>query len=364
VIVILAVVSTPFSLWPGFSFEFLTTQLWQLVVLFAVVGAAAVDPRTRMVVIKAFAASAAIVALRMLAGGTQSVSGRVYAGSTFDPNESALLLVVAIPFAVGLASRSQRWLWIGLAVVCALAAAMTGSRGGLLGLAALSGQMIYRAAPRRRLLYVVGIAGAASILYASVGSDTKARLSTVFSMEQDYNASDRDGRIAVWKRGVGYMVQRPLLGVGVSCFPIAEGVMSGKLDVGFGVRYTAAHNSFVQVGAELGVLGLIAFCAALWTARRACISIPKRPSPTRGPDASHSNDLHAMAVATESALVAFVVTGFFLSFAYQMVTFLLFALAAGIHVDHARVAHAHPRPRAGRGPQRPLGLRRVPLGAR
>jgi len=61
---------------------------------------------------------------------------------------------------------------------------------------------------------------------------------------------------------MGYMVARPFLGVGANAFPQAEGRFSAygreRQAAGRGVRWAAAHNSFVQVGAEPGVSGLLA----------------------------------------------------------------------------------------------------------
>lgn len=332
----LAVASVPFSVWPGHSFEFVTVNLLQLMTLFVIVGAAAVDASARRAAVRAFTISCGLIAVRMLLGSTSSVGGRVYAGSTFDPNETALVLSVAIPLAIGLAAQSRfRLVWLGVAVACAAGAVITGSRGGLLSLLAVAGYLVFQAAPRRQALYIVGIAATALVVLPLVQGDVRERLGTLMEIQSDYNFTDREGRIPVWTRGLGYMARRPLLGVGVAGFPIAEGVMSGKRNVGFGIRYTAAHNSFIQIGAELGLLGLFAFCAALWSAKKTC-SDTKELENLGPPTATQRNDV-SMARGMEGALLAFVVAAFFLSFAYQMVTFFLLALSASLSVRNDRM---------------------------
>jgi O-antigen ligase len=127
------------------------------------------------------------------------------------------------------------------------------------------------------------------------------------------------------------MLSHPVLGVGIANFPIAEGDISGKVNEGFGIKYSEAHNSFIQVGGELGILGLIAFIGVFWTAHRGCTRVRRERPGTFPPH------LVGVAAATEGALLAFLVTGSFLSFAYQMVTFFLIALAVGIRMQSESV---------------------------
>ncbi len=54
---VIAVASIPLSLWPGFSFRFVTESLWQFLFLFLIVGASAISPLGRNVVVSAFTAA-------------------------------------------------------------------------------------------------------------------------------------------------------------------------------------------------------------------------------------------------------------------------------------------------------------------
>src|SRR5204863_417492 len=76
----------------------------------------------------------------------------------------------------------------------------------------------------------------------------------------DYNWQSQEGRREIWFRGLGYMLDHPLVGIGINNFERAEGTISDKARRSFAgdpIRWTAPHNSFVQVGAELGFPGLI-----------------------------------------------------------------------------------------------------------
>lgn len=334
VFVFMVVVSVPTSLWKYLSVQFLTQGLWKYLVLFVTVGTAAVDRRARRIVLNAYTVGAAIVAARILSGAGGSVVGRAYAGSTFDPNESALMLLVALPLAVnlGMMKGKYRYAWWVAAVLVLGAIVKTGSRGGFIGLCAIALWYLARTPGRRKPLAIAAVGVGAVIFTAAAGPEQRERLFSVFNLKEDYNYTSREGRKEVWKRGFGYMLKNPVLGVGVACFPVAEGVLSGKEDEGFGVKYGAAHNSFIQVGAELGVLGLIAFTGMLAGAFHGTRRGARGGRRRRGLD-PHADEDRLLAIAIEGGLVAFVVTGFFLSFAYQMVTFFLLAVGAAAGVS-------------------------------
>src|SRR6266446_1428225 len=70
-------------------------------------------------------------------------------------------------------------------------------------------------------------------------------------------------------RGLGYMVDHPAFGVGMRHFQVAEGTISSRARLqerGIGVWWGAAHNTFVQAGAELGIPGLLLLLGLLGTA--------------------------------------------------------------------------------------------------
>ena len=134
--------------------------------------------------------------------------------------------------------------------------------------------------------------------------------------------------MSVWKRGIGYMVGRPITGVGAGAFPVAEGTISplAKVqDYGVGLKWSAAHNSFVQVGAELGFPGLVVFLALLFAglarARRA-VTLGLAVGDQRAA---------AMGDALAASLVGFAVSGFFLSEAYAAYVYSVIGIAIGLH---------------------------------
>ena len=95
---------------------------------------------------------------------------------------------------------------------------------------------------------------------------------------------------------------------------------------GIGVRWNAPHNSFIQVGAELGVPGLVLFVgmiASTFVALRRLVR--RRPAPIEASPASR-----ALIQALTASLIGFVVGAFFLSLAYSEILYTLVALTVGL----------------------------------
>lgn len=343
---LLMLLSVPTALWKGYSVEFLTGEYWKTLAVSVVACAAWADRAAlRMSLIGVVIAGSAVAAKIVAGAAALGARGRASAGVAFDSNETALLFLVLTPLAVSLAQQKGRFriVWYLCALVMVAAIVKTGSRGGFLGLMALTAWMIVRANPRARIRQLVVVAAGAVVFALSANERTFLRIKSIFNPSLDYNYSAEEGRIEVWKRGLGYMVTHPLLGVGVRNFPIAEGVLSGKVNEGFGIKYSAAHNSFVEIGAELGVFGLVAFIGMLWAtwhgahrAQRAALRAKHLPRATVEAEA-------AMTAAAMASLVALVVGGSFLSFAYHPVTYFIvaFGVGVGMHAlapDPARAA--------------------------
>ena len=326
-ITVLAVLSTPGSVWPGNSVIFLATIFWKTLLLFVISATAWCDRPTLRLSLTVLVIGQAAVAAAMVSGAAQAVMGRAYVGTAFDPNESAMQLLVVIPFALYLAARGGVWRVLGLGSMLLLVAGVvrTGSRGGFVGLAALAIWMIVHVRPRRRRAMVaLGVAAAAVVVVVTASPATRERIGSILHPTEDYNYSYREGRIQVWRRGIGYMLQRPVFGVGVQGFPVADGVLSGKKNEGYGIKYSAAHNMFVQIGAELGVLGLLVFLRMLWAAAAGSARVLLLSRRLRAPDEGH------LAEAALGAFVAWLVGGFFLSVAYAPITFFVIAVCIAV----------------------------------
>ncbi len=189
----------------------------------------------------------------------------------------------------------------------------TQSRGAILGLGAVALTLIALGSSGwKRTIYMFATAALAIGIFTLASAIGADRLSD-FS---DYSGGE--SRTAIWKRGLVWMSWRPW-GYGLDNFPIFFGWMNG--------RDRAAHNSFIQIGVELGLLGLMAF-VLLWAHTARELLRQRR----------HAMSLHGAVegAAREASLATMVLasmagtatSGFFLSKAYAGIT--LFVQGLGL----------------------------------
>ncbi len=336
-ILLLMVLSVPTSLYQGMSVSFLLNDFLKtfMMMLLIVTTARGFVDLERYAAVQVI--GGVVYCLFVLTRFKVDASGRLGSLEYYDANDLAMLLVGTVPLILYFLRRGAPKR-MRLAALVAMGTYLvtierTGSRGGFLGLIAVALFLLltFRALPARvRLGSVVG----AALILGVVASDRYWNMmQTLLHIREDYNWSGHadEGRMEVWKRGLGYMWQRPLTGVGVQAFTTAEGTISPiaqRQDYGVGVKWSAAHNALVQIGAELGVPGLLAFVALIVVAFRTM----GRVSRHRPDDTPERRSEAAMAQALRACLVGYCVTAFFLSQAYAAYLYSLLGLVTAVSV--------------------------------
>ncbi len=338
--------SIPGALWPGGALVELTDEFGKAALMYVVLASAVrglLDlERLTFAYLISVGVYSAVVLSRFSIGGDQWRLASLY---YYDANEFATLGVVCLPLAVYFVVR-PRPLWRRLAsaaagVLITVGFVWAGSRGGFIALLAVGGFLLvrYRAI---RVGWRLFAAALLVLVFAATATDTYwQKMGTILSPKEDYNVTGQEGRLQLWKRGMGYMLRNPVFGVGAGNFPTAEGTISPLLrstPSGRGVKWSVAHNSYVQVGAELGIPGLLLFLILLRSAFGALSTIgrgnPSLASDERGPPAGQ------LAEALAASLVGYVVGAFFLSLAYRDLLMVLIGLIAGLR----KVTGPPPRP--------------------
>jgi O-antigen ligase len=261
-----------------------------------------------------------------LAGGRFQV-----AGDAFDPNDTAYVLLALFPlclYFVRFDEGSTRRL-IALAAVCSALATilLTGSRGGLLALGAvlliLLLSRVGNIGAGAKALIVVALALAWALLGDVINVE---RYKGLFDLSSDYNVAAQGGRLDLWQRGVEMSLDHPLTGVGVDSFAFANHEYRTRAGETF-LRWQVPHNSFVQVAAEVGLIGFALFAfinlRSVVTFIRASASRSAQPTPP-------SREFAAMGGLMLLGFAGLLVSGFFLSQGYSIFATLYFALAASM----------------------------------
>lgn len=338
VITLLALLSVPGSYWPRQSAMFFQDQWAQTLLLFFCVVVGFANRRTAYATIVAVTATGAIGALEMVLGKGLSTGGRAFFGAdnsiTYDPNAAAALFVTLLPYAIFLATRRGKLRYAAMAMIPLFIAALirTSSRGGTIALGVLAVSLIVFAPKRRRIVYA-GVLGVIVITALLVPHSGLIQRFNDLSDSQDYNFTSRDGRVEIWKRGIGMMLTHPAFGVGVRAFEVANGTIAHS--------WLNAHNAVVQIGAELGLGGLIAFLVAVLVALRSALAVIRRtrPAPGRGSDPTMDFE-HGLATAATCSLIAELSAAMFLSMAYDTMTLFVLAVPTALAAVAVRVPRA------------------------
>src|SRR6266566_2257925 len=312
-LVIWSALSVPFALNQGVAFQFwinfVRTVVMTLVIASSIRNARDLS-RLMFVYCGVTVLYTGVVLSRFqLGSGDTWRLGRLF---YYDANDMGTLIATAMPFALYFLLGQRRPIVRGLAgvglAVLAVGLIRSGSRGGFIALLA--------------------------VVFTAASDRYWQQIQTIFNPQQDYNLTSNEGRIKVWKRGLAYMIDNPVLGVGGQNFAVAEGTISPLARLqerGRGVRWGAAHNTFIQVGAELGVPGLLLFIGLIATAFRSL----RRVTRLAGRSGPAGTDLSRLAQALTAALIGFVTGSFFLSLAYHDILYTLLAFTLAL----AKIAH-------------------------
>ncbi len=296
-----------------------------VLMLFVAVSASSVDNVKRMMSLNVI--GAAVLAAFYVKGGFGLWGSPV---TTYDVNDLALHLNMALPMVLYFIAASNRkkvrvalWILVALFAVCIL---RTQSRGGFLTLGILTVVTMVRLKEVKPLVRVLPFLLLLST-YPLLPEATRARLSTIFNPTDDYNFDSEDGRIEIWKRGIGYVARHPVTGVGVRNFVVAERTISAR------TRPQVSHNSFVEVVAENGIPGLLMYVSSIFLAIFAAFRLARSKGRHRG---VAERDASAVASAIGLSLVSFCVGGFFLSMAHMQLLIVLIAMVAGLSAVAAK----------------------------
>ena len=255
-----------------------------------------------------------------------------------DPNYFTLSAVLCIPLAFSLMQeRRPRWLrpFAGVCLVLMiLAVTVAASRGGFLGLIAAFLYVLWRSRHRARNFVVLACLIVPLSIVAPI-SPLARLLSPTYS---DAEASDT--RYVLWDAGLRMFRENVLTGIGVGNF---KALAPSYQDPGRTVQ-AIAHNTYIQLGAELGVFGLLAFVATLVAAFASLHRTAAQALRVR------SSLLYHSAGGIQGGLIGYTVGAFFVSAEYQRLLWFMIFVSICLAALTRQIAR-----RAARGARRPQG---------
>ena len=250
---------------PGAAFS----ELWKFaisVAIFVAIATVVEGKRSIRVLAAAFVVGALVTALGGLLGyqggfvNSLPSEGRLQGGSG-DPNVLAAAMIAGIALAAGLLKGARRAhvraALLAAFVVFGLTVAATGSRGGVV--AAVATLIAALAVMRRERGAVIGLALGTLVAGATWLAFSPGSLNRLVGL------GDRsDGRSDLWRIAWEMFCHHPLQGVGLQNFiPVAPDYVLHPGALSFIHLITekpvVAHNTYLQLLAETGVVGFLLF---------------------------------------------------------------------------------------------------------
>jgi hypothetical protein len=220
-----------------------------------------------------------------------------------DPNDFALVLVVAIPLCLFLladpTSATLRPIWLGLLLLFGYALMLTHSRGGFLALLAGLGTLAYlKLGVRKALLLALPLCPVLFLVFAGRMTEISADEGT------------GQTRIQLWNDALFIFRQSPLIGIGV------ENYRQFSSHV--------AHNSFLHGYTEIGLIGGTLFLGAFYFAVKGLFDLRGQ---RQAELADIDPELHRLYPYLMATVTAYTIGICFLSRCYVVPTFMILGLA-------------------------------------
>ena len=236
----------------------------------------------------------------------------------YEANYLATILVLLVPVAFAFASlqrvQARRWLWMGAGLTLVLMIVLTGSRGGFVGLVAAGVIFVYR---RRGLAAAAGVLLALVVGVLAVPSELSTRaLATISGDSQlpaELTASNK-AHVGLFWAALRMISESPLIGVGPENFRDLSKLYTGL------PQANIAHNMFLEIGAETGLVAVALFVLVLASAFRAFGRTVRLAAPgTRLHGDPDATSLAAWSEGLRSGLTGYVVAGCFISAQFEKV---------------------------------------------
>jgi O-antigen ligase len=232
-----------------------------------------------------------------------------------DSNEFSLSVLFCLPIAFCLLRQSrvrwQRWFALGCLALALPADILAASRGGFLGLCLACLYLVWHSRRRTRNLVLISLA-LIPLLLEMPNSPLRRLLHPQTSVVSD------QAHLDAWTAGLRMIEAHPLTGIGLGNFKPLMPFYRDKNSQ----TDSVAHNTFLEVAAEMGLPTLLIFLGILYWSYRALGKARQRA------EREHLPLLESAALGLQAALAGFCVGACFMSAEQVKLLWLTVALAA------------------------------------
>lgn len=269
-------------------------------------------------------------AIRDFQSGNLTVEGyRVQGalGGMFgNPNDMALHLVMMIPIAIalffGTRNPVRKVLYAACAALMTVGMVVTYSRGAFLGFVVSFLVLMWKLGRRQRFS-VMAVAVLVLLLFLIFAPGNYGlRLLSIFIPGLDPVGSATTRKEVFW-RSVFVALRNPIFGVGMDNFHIVS------------IRELVSHNAYTQVAAELGFPALFFYVGLIVSPLKRLWQIERATFEDR-----RTSRFYYLSVALQASIVAYMVSSFFGSVAYQWYIYYVVGYAIALRRIYALSSEA------------------------
>src|SRR2546426_7266876 len=231
-----------------------------------------------------------------------------------NTNDMALHLVTILPISVALMLGSKgiarKLLYGACAAVMISAVVLSYSRGAFIGMLVVLLFISWKLGRQRRLEIIFAVLGFAGVVVLLAPDKYGSRLLSIFipSLDAEGSADSRRGELF---RSIYVALRHPLLGIGM-----------GNYQPEMSYKGLVTHNSYTQVGAEMGMTALACYVMFIVTPLQKLGQIARETFDTR-----RDSRFYYLALGLQASLIAYLISSFFLSVAYVWYVYYLVAFA-------------------------------------
>lgn len=249
-----------------------------------------------------------------------------------NPNDMALHLVMMIPIAIalffGTRNLFRKSLYAACAALMTVGMVVTYSRGAFLGFIASFLVLTWKIGKRQRFSVMAVAVLVLLLLLIFAPGNYGLRLLSIFIPGLDPVGSATTRKEVFW-RSVFVALRNPIFGVGMENFHIVS------------IQELVSHNAYTQVAAELGFPALFFYVGLIVSPLKRLWQIERATFEDR-----RTSRFYYLSVAIQASIVAYMVSSFFGSVAYQWYIYYVVGYAIALRRIYALSSEAETNQRA------------------
>lgn len=325
------------ALWadyPGVAVSTAIRVVQQVVLFFIVFAAVTTGRRSLLLLVLAYLLGSSISAAMALADPSATmVDGdglERASGGAGDPNALAALLIPALALSAGLLAGRSLPAWAKFLVFIGLALSLgvfllTLSRGGMIGLAVIVvAALVFGGRWKRHVLALGTVAAVATVCFYAFFADPAALERAITPTE-----GGGSGRTDIWRMGARMFQDNPIGGIGAGNYALVSNqylVRTGLIQVDDYILLDPkqAHNMYLDMAAETGVVGFLLFSGLIAFSLRSTLRAARRFQ------WAGDTDMEVLSRAAFLGLLGMLVADFFLSEQFSKQLWILLALGPAL----------------------------------